>query len=146
LRAHGFAPGEVDGVDGRGMTPLMHAAHLGPVALARALIAAGARVDAVNGDGNQALWLACVGDDPQMVALILAAGADIDHVNASGATALMYAVSAGKARAAAALLAAGADLAVEMGGLTALDMAATVECLTLLRAAQRRRTSGRPHG
>jgi hypothetical protein len=32
-----------------------------------------------------------------------------------------------------------------MGGLTALDMAATLECLQLLRAAQRRRNPGREH-
>jgi ankyrin repeat protein len=146
LATHGFAPGDVDGADARGMTPLMHAAHRGCAAVARGLIAAGARVDAQNLDGNQALWLACVGDDPEMVGLILAAGADVDHPNAAGATALMYAASAGKARATAALLAAGASLGVEMGGLTALDMAATLECLQLLRDAQRRRNPGREHG
>jgi thiosulfate/3-mercaptopyruvate sulfurtransferase len=146
LAAQGFAPGDVDGADARGMTPLMHAAHRGCAAVARALIAAGARVDAQNLDGNQALWLACVGDDPEMVGLILAAGADVDHVNEAGATALMYAASAGKARALAALLAAGPRLEVEMGGLTALDMAATLECLQLLRAAQRLQRPDREHG
>jgi ankyrin repeat protein len=146
LAAHGFAPGDVDSADARGMTPLMHAAHRRRAGVARALIAADARVDAKNVDGNQALWLACVGDDPEIVGLIVAAGADLDHVNAAGATALMYAASAGKARAAAALLAAGASLEVEMGGLTALDMAATLECLQLLRTAWRRQTPGRENG
>jgi hypothetical protein len=50
----------------------------------------------------------------------------------------MYAASAGKARALARLLAAGADLGIEVDGMTALDMAATLECLQLLRAARRR--------
>jgi ankyrin repeat protein len=146
LAAHGFAPGDVDGSDTLGMTPLMHAAHRGPVAVARALIAAGAPVDAKNVHGNQALWLACVGDDPEMIGLIVAAGADLDHVNEAGATALMYAASAGKARATAALLAAGASLRAEMGGLTALDMAATLECLQLLRGARRLQKRGRKAG
>ncbi|MGB8276931.1 MAG: hypothetical protein WCF20_03215 [Methylovirgula sp.] len=50
----------------------------------------------------------------------------------------MYAASAGKAKALTVLLEAGADLTYENDGFSALDMAATRECLDLLRAAQRR--------
>ena len=126
-----------------GMTPLMRAALNGPASHVQALIEGGDPIDLSDANGNQALWFACVSDDPETVNLILSAGADIDHVNESGATALMYAASAGKARALAALLAGGADLRIEMGGLTALDMAATIECLSLMRAADRKaRTDG----
>ena len=118
--------------------PLSQAALHGPASLVRELIAAGEAVDHGDANGNQPLWFACVADDAGAVQAILSAGADIDHVNETGATALMYAASAGKARALAALLAAGADLRIELGGLTALDMAATLECLSLLRAADRK--------
>jgi hypothetical protein len=137
LSEKGYAPGEVDGRDAQGITPLMRAAYSGPAELVRALLEAGARVDTVNRDGNRPLWLACAGDDPAIVDLIVAAGAELDHANASGFTALMYAASAGKARALERLLAAGADLAIEIDGMTALDMAATLECLQLMRAAGR---------
>jgi ankyrin repeat protein len=118
----------------------MHAARSGPAALVRALLHAGARVDVVDCDGNQPLWQACAGDDPEVVDLIIAAGADLDHANLNGFTALMYSASASKARALRRLLAAGADLGIEVDGMTALDMAATFECLQLLRAAGRRRS------
>jgi ankyrin repeat protein len=139
LTAHGFAPGEIDAADKRGMTPLMHAARQGPAGLVRAILGAGARVDAVNGDWNQPLWLACVSDDPDILDLIIGAGADLDHANANGVTALMYAASAGRARAVARLVAAGADLDLDVDGMTAMDMAATLECLQLLRTADRAR-------
>jgi thiosulfate/3-mercaptopyruvate sulfurtransferase len=48
----------------------------------------------------------------------------------------MYAASAGKAAIAERLLAKGADTGLEtLDGFTALDLAATVECLALLRRA-----------
>jgi len=121
-----------------GMTPLMDAALHGQASQVRQLIESGERVDLSDRNGNQPLWFACVSDDPECVQLILSAGADIDHVNETGATALMYAASASKAQALAALLAAGPDLRIELGGLTALDMAASLECLSLLRAADRK--------
>lgn len=137
LAAQGFPNGEVNATAKNQMTPLMQAAHLGPAALVTELLAAGAKVDAQNADGSQALWLACVGDDPEIVAALVAAGADLDHKNLNGSTALMYAASAGKAKALKVLLEAGADLVYENDGFSALDMAATKECLDLLRAAQR---------
>ncbi len=139
LAQQGFPPGEVNTAGKHGMTPLMQAAHLGEAALVAGLLAAGARVDAVNTDGSQPLWLACVSDNPDIVTAIIKAGADLNHKNANGSTALMYAASAGKANALGVLLESGADLAYENDGFTALDMAATKECLDLLRAAQKRR-------
>ena len=121
-----------------GLTPLMNAALNGQTSLVQTLIEAGERVDLSDPNGNQALWFACVSNDPEAVRLILSAGADINHVNETGATALMYAASAGKAHALAALLATGPDLRIELGGLTALDMAASLECLSLLRAADKK--------
>jgi len=131
-------PLDVNAVGKNQMTPLMQASHLGPASLVAELLAAGARVDAMNADGSQPLWLACVGDDPEIVAMLIKAGADLDHKNVNGSTALMYAASAGKAKALKVLLEAGADLFYENDGFSALDMAATKECLDLLRAAQRR--------
>jgi ankyrin repeat protein len=138
LAAHGFPPDDVNAAGKNQMTPLMQAAHLGPAAIVTELLAAGARVDAVNADGSQPLWLACVGDDPDIVTAIVKAGADLGHKNVNGSTALMYAASAGKAKALTILLDSGADLSYENDGFSALDMAATKECLDLLRAAQKR--------
>lgn len=139
LAAKGFPPGDVNSRIANDMTPLMHAAHMGPPSLVAELLAAGARVDDCNSDGSQPLWLACVGDDPEIVSLLVTAGADLDHKNVNGSTALMYAASAGKAKALARLLEAGADLAYENDGFSALDMASTRECLDLMRAAKKAR-------
>ena len=138
LVAQSFPPDDVNAVGKNQMTPLMQAAHLGPPALVAELLAAGARVDAMNSDGSQPLWLACVGNDPEIVTLLIKAGADLEHKNVNGSTALMYAASASKAKALTVLLEAGADLTYENDGFSALDMAASRECLDLLRAAQRR--------
>lgn len=139
LDMQGFPPGGVNAVTTNEMTPLMRAAYQGPPALVAELLQAGARVDACNSDGSQPLWLACVGDDPDIVTMLIEAGADLDHKNVNGSTALMYAASAGKAKALAKLLAAGADLDYQVDGVSALDMAATLECLNLMRDAKRRR-------
>lgn len=139
LETHGFPPGGVNAVTTNDMTPLMRAAYQGPPGLVAELLQAGARVDACNSDGSQPLWLACVGDDPDIVGMLIAAGADLDHKNVNGSTALMYAASAGKAKALAKLLAAGADLDYQVDGISALDMAATLECLNLMRNAKRHR-------
>ncbi len=141
LVAQGFPPDGVNARAANDITPLMRAAYQGPPAMVAELLRAGARVDACNSDGGQPLWLACVGDDPEIVALLIAAGADLDHKNVNGSTALMYAASAGKSKALKALLDAGADLDYELDGVSALDMAATLECLNLMRAEKRRRTT-----
>jgi len=137
LVAQGFPPGDVNATIANATTPLMKAALLGHDAMARALLAGGAQVDARNADGNNALWLACVGNHLDIIDLLVAAGIDIDNRNDGGATALMYAASSGRDGVVAHLLAKGADTAAETDGFTALDMAATVECLALLRHAGR---------
>jgi ankyrin repeat protein len=140
LVAQGFPPDGINAATAAdGMTPLMRACVSGPLALVAELLGAGARVDPSNRDGNQALWLACVGDDPEIVAAIIGAGADLEHANVNGSTPLMYAASASKAKALEQLLKAGARLDTQVDGFTALDMAASLECLNLMRAEQRRR-------
>jgi ankyrin repeat protein len=140
LAEHGFAPGSVNERNRDGVTPLMVAARLASPALVAELIAAGADVHAVNKDGNQALWLACVTEQCENIALLVSAGIAVDHANVNGATPLMFAASSGREKAVAALLAAGADplLGTDLG-LSAIDMASTAECLSLMRAAARRR-------
>ena len=71
-----------------------------------------------------------------LIALLINSGVDINHQNDNGATCLMYAASAGKTEIVARLLAAGAHTLVKsLDDFTALDMAANLECLALLRKA-----------
>lgn len=142
LTAHGFASDDIGGRDRDHATPLMLAVRLAPVTLVEELLEAGADIHAQNTDGNQALWLACVGENEDIIALLIDAGAEIEHVNATGATPLMFTASSGRSTALARLLAAGADPLHETSlGLAALDMAATKECLDMMRDAVRRRKS-----
>jgi nitrogenase-associated protein len=91
-------------------------------------------LDAVNRDGNNALWLACVHGDLSGIERLVRAGVPIDQTNTTGATALMYASSSGKAAVLRQLLALGADASLRtQDDFSALDMAASVECLRLLR-------------
>ena len=116
----------------------MKASHSGDHEAAGLLIAAGAAVNARNADGNNALWLACVGHHPQIIDMLVAAGIDIDNRNDNGATPLMYAASSGKAAIVERLLALGADVTPEtLDGFSALDLAGSVECLSLLRPKRR---------
>lgn len=132
----GFPPDGVNATVENGMTPLMKACREGLCEMVAGLIAAGAVLDARNADGNTALWLACVGNHLGVIDALVDAGIDIDNRNDNGATALMYAASAGKAEVVERLLARGADPRPEtLDGFSALDLASTVECLRLLRAA-----------
>lgn len=136
LIEQGFPAGGIGALIDNATTPLMQAARLGNADIARALIAAGVALDARNEDGNNALWLACFNGNPAVIKLLIDAGVAIDHQNDNGATCLMYAASAGKTEVVARLLAAGADTACQsLDDFTALDMAANLECLRLLRAA-----------
>jgi rhodanese-related sulfurtransferase len=140
-----FPPNDVNAVISNGTTPLMKASHKGEGDIVRMLIAAGAQLNARNADGNNALWLACVGSHLDIIDMLIEAGIDINNRNDNGATPLMYGASSGKAWVVERLLAKGADTAPEtLDGFTALDLASTVECLTLLRRASRResRTEG----
>jgi thiosulfate/3-mercaptopyruvate sulfurtransferase len=137
LAAHGFA--DLYAKAANAMTPLMRAAANGEEDIARKILAAGGDARAVNSDGNQALWLACVPRHLGLIDLLLEAGQNIDHCNDNGATPLMYAASSGRTEVVAHLLARGADLSVEtMDSFSALDMAANVDILYLLRAAQKK--------
>ena len=138
LRAQGFPPDDINARIANDMTPLMKASQLAERDIVRALLAEDAQLEARNSDGNTALWLACFADNQEIINQLLDAGIDINNRNDNGATALMYAASTGKAGVVATLLEAGADTAPETPeGFTALDMAATIECLKLLRDATR---------
>ena len=136
MNQQGYAGGEINATIVNRSTPLMQAARLGKLAIAQELIACGAAVDRTNLDGNNALWLACFSGNVQLIDLLIASGIAIDHQNDNGATCLMYAASAGKTEVVAHLLDAGADASLKsLDDFTALDMAANIECLQLLRKA-----------
>jgi rhodanese-related sulfurtransferase len=138
LAEHGFPTDDPAATIQNHTTPLMHAARLGARAVAVELIERGAALDATNNDGNNALWLACFGGDPELVDLLIASGIDMNRQNDNGATCLMYAASAGKTEVVARLLAAGADVRMKsLDDFSALDMAANLECLMLLRRAEK---------
>ena len=139
LAKHGFSPIDVNAAGDHAITPLMRASKIGDIAIMNSLLRAGARLETRNADGCNALWMACVGAATEAIDLLINAGADINNRNDNGATCAMYAASTGKAPVLAQLIAAGADLKLEsLDGFTALDSAATVECLNLLRAAGRK--------
>jgi len=140
LAQHGFAPNDVNTHNKDHATPLMLAVRLGTPAFVKELLAAGADIHAVNADGNQALWLACVGEITENLQLLIDAGIDVQHINVNAATPLMFAASSGRASCVKVLLEAGADPLFETDlGLTALDMASSVECLNLMRDAIKRK-------
>jgi thiosulfate/3-mercaptopyruvate sulfurtransferase len=116
----------------------MHACRLGDEAMVEALLEAGASLAPLNSDGNNALWLACYSGNLSVIDRLIEKGIAIDHRNDNGATCLMYAASTGKTAVVARLLAAGADPGLKtLDDFTALDMAANLDCLNLLRAATR---------
>jgi rhodanese-related sulfurtransferase len=141
LGAEGFNPTQPDTPGQHGNTPLMHAAWRGAGDMVTALLQWGVPLHSVNHDGNNALWLACVNGEPGLIRQLVAAGVPIDHANLVSATALMYAASSGKHGVVATLLALEANVhLVSQDDFSALDMAASIECLQLLRAASRRQT------
>ena len=138
LRAHGYPVTYLEAVAEHGMTPLMRASKDGNSAIVVALLQAGASPHTRNADGNHALWLACVGADPDTLDVLIRAGSALDHQNDNGATCLMYAASTGKHTVVEKLLAAGATPQLKtLDDFSALDMAATIECLRLLHSAER---------
>lgn len=136
LREQGFTPDDINTTIANSTTPLMKASHQGRCDIIRMIIAVGADINRRNADGNNALWLACVGNHLDAADLLIEAGIDVDNCNDNGATPLMYAASAGKSGVLERLLARGAATTPEtLDGFTALDLASTVECLTILRRA-----------
>lgn len=95
-----------------------------------------------NMDGTNALWATVVANNFFLADNLLAAGIDIDNLNDNGASTLMYASSAGKTEWVAYLLDMGAETGAEtLDGFTALDLAANIECLRLMRKATQSATA-----
>lgn len=138
LTERDFPADNVNAAIANGMTPLMRASQQGASDVIHQLVAAGANLHMRNVDGNTALWFACVGGHLAVIDMLIGFGADLDNRNDNAATALMYAASTGKAEVLERLLKQGADITLEtLDGFSAIDMAATIECLNLLRHALR---------
>jgi uncharacterized protein len=134
LLQHGFDVADVNAPVEYGLTPLMRASLLGRCDVVEELLQHGGRVDPRNSDGNNALWLGCVSGVADVVRRLHAAGIDLDNQNDVGATALMYTASSGKAALLRLLLELGANAELtNVDGAKAGHMAATLECLRLLR-------------
>lgn len=138
LQAHGYPTDDLDAVLDNGITPLMRASKLNETGAVFELLQAGADLNATNIDGNNALWLACVGEGIETMDLLIRAGITLNHQNDNGATCLMYAASTGRHAVLQKLLDAGADPTLKtQDNFSALDMAATIECLKLLRRMEK---------
>lgn len=145
MSEQGFVGNDINATIANRSTPLMQAARLGELAIAEELLNCGASLNATNLDGNNALWLACFGGNAALVALLIAKGIAINHQNDNGASCLMYAASAGKTAIVDCLLKGGADTTLKsLDDFTALDMAANIECLNLLRKASPRQAQPEP--
>lgn len=132
LAREGFMGPEGRGAHGN--TPLMVAAWRGAADIIEALLAHGVALDATNNDGNNALWLACVNGHQPTIERLARAGVPINHANTTGATCLMYAASSGKTAVLRTLLSLNADMTLRtQDDFSALDMAANLDCLQLLR-------------
>lgn len=120
----------------RRFTPLMRAAKEGRLDIVEELLAAGVDIAVTNADGCNALWLACYHGSPALIERLVAAGIDLDLQNGNGATCLMYVSSNSKPELVRLLLELGADPKLKnFDDFTALDLAASVDCLRLLKRA-----------
>ncbi|MBS1159132.1 MAG: ankyrin repeat protein [Proteobacteria bacterium] len=148
LSEHGFAADDIDSplADGR-FTPLMRAAKLGRRDIVGQLLALGAALNASNTDGCNALWLACYNGDHGIIEDLIGAGIEIDRQNGNGATCLMYVASNSKPDLVKLLLDKGANAQLKnFDDFSALDLAASIECLKLLRQARSGPDTRRPDG
>ena len=137
LASHGFAADRLSDTqaDGR-FTPLMRACKEGRRDIVDELLTLGVDITVRNADGCNALWLACYNGDHGIIQRLLDAGIDIDLQNGNGATCLMYVSSNSKADLVQLLLDNGADTSLKnFDDFTARDLASSVACLKLLRAA-----------
>lgn len=134
LKKCGFDAGNLNSRIENGMSPVMTAVLERELEILHMLIQNNADLNLVNDDENNALWFACFTEDLMFIDLLIRHGVNIDHQNVNGATSLIYAASAGKHKVAEALIAAGADTSkATLDGFTALDSAATLPILKLLR-------------
>ena len=137
LEQHGFPTDNLSApqADGR-FTPLMRAAKEGRLDVVKELLALGVDIAVANADGCNALWLACYNGSHEIIEILIAAGIDIDLQNGNGASALMYVSSNSKPDLVKLLLEKGANPKLKnFDDFTALDLAASVECLRLLQQA-----------
>jgi uncharacterized protein len=137
LEHHGFAADNLSALqaDGR-FTPLMRAAKEGRLEIVEELLLRGADLAVTNVDGCNALWLACYNGNHAIIETLVNAGIDLNLQNGNGASALMYVASNSKPELVKLLLAKGANPTLKnFDDFTALDLAASVECLRLLRQA-----------
>src|SRR6266567_2629961 len=108
VKAH-LTKAEIEVRDGRGATPLMHAAAFGNLETLKALLDAGADVNARNDfDATALLWAA---RDPGKARLLIERGADVNTQSKQGRTPLMVAsLRRGGSAIVALMLAKGADV------------------------------------
>ncbi|HEV8148525.1 MAG TPA: ankyrin repeat domain-containing protein, partial [Bryobacteraceae bacterium] len=126
VKAH-LTKAEIEVRDGRGATPLMHAAAFGNIETLKLLLKAGADVNARNAfDATALLWAA---RDPEKARLLIEHGANVNTRSKQGRTPLMVASSRyGSSALVALILAKGADVNAkdEKRHDTALSLAASV--------------------
>jgi quinoprotein dehydrogenase-associated probable ABC transporter substrate-binding protein len=118
---------DTNATDLSGWTPLMYAAWTDDAALAKALIASGAKVDFTReANGLTPLGVATQNGRKNVAAVLIEAGADVDLAVGQGKyTPLMLATTAGTAETAEKLVGKGANVnAKNPGGVTALMIAA----------------------
>lgn len=131
---HHFDQDDLDSPWDFALTPAMRAALSGKDDLVEELLSLGVNIHLRNTDGNNALWLACVSGNATLVQRLIDAGIDMNNQNLTGATALMYTASSGKEDMMKLLLDNGADAMIRTDDdYLAVELAATMECLTLLR-------------
>lgn len=136
LQAQGFQVDQPLLANDKGQQPTILAAQQGNVEVLGYLLQLGADLNQVDLYGNNALWAACFAGSSECIAMLLAAGINIDYQNLTGVTALIYSSSSGKDEVVKQLLQAGANpLLVSQDEFSALDLAATLPCLKLLRSA-----------
>lgn len=90
--------------------PLHHAALDGNIAIAEALLAAGAEVDGGDSDNSRPLDIASMAGQIEMVKFLLARGAEIDQKDNNGSSPMSFAVSRGQIEVVELLITRGADL------------------------------------
>lgn len=137
LAEHGFPANDLSALQAdRRFTPLMRAAKEGRLDIVAELLALGVDLSVTNADGCNALWLACYNGSHAIIEALIAAGIDIDRQNGNGASALMYVSSNSKPDLVKLLLEKGANAKLRnFDDFSALDLAASVACLKLLRQA-----------
>jgi thiosulfate/3-mercaptopyruvate sulfurtransferase len=136
LQDQRLKPEQPFSANGSGRQPLILATQQGRADVLDYLLQQGADLSVIDAYGNNALWAACFAEAADCIALLLEAGIDIDYQNPSGATALTYSSSSGRHAVVEQLLKAGANpLLTTQDDFSALDLAATRQCLQLLRNA-----------